>query len=412
MKKSLSLVLVLNVLTAMGYAQTNLDAEVDAELSKMYSATTQTVEAQPTAASTQAPVQAQPIYIVNQATPTVTSTSEAGAGAAAIAVQKQPTTIIEASPLTESRAEAIRKARQDAELSTEAQIVEKLERARLEDERRRAQLLFGDKLSGQGAENPAQPAATVQPAPQPQIIVVPTPVAPAPEKAEDEMVENEMKSALKAETILPVEPLAPVATKYFSGIVGVTQASDADHIKGNYSMGFTFGTRYDDTYAVEGSFIVSKYEVENINNIRWYGGYVDLFDVDQYSGNVALKYFFLKGMVRPVLGGLAQYSYRDFKWSDKNGTKPYNLSDSNSHAFDIGAIMGVEVQFSPTMSLGFDVRYLKNVAVNRNYSTSSLKYNSGAYTSPQKANDYQYGYRTPVEDEDHYMYGLSFQVGF
>src|SRR5690606_115192 len=158
-----------------------------------------------------------------------------------------------------------------------------------------------------GAQQPAapQPAAPQPAAPQPQIIIVPAPVAPAPEKAEGtdeaEMVESEMKSALKAESTLPPEPLPPLATKYSSASVGVTQASDADHVKGNYSMGFTFGTRYDDAYAVEGSFIVSNYEVENINNHRWYGQ-VDLFDVNQYSGNVALKYFFLKGMVRPVLG--------------------------------------------------------------------------------------------------------------
>lgn len=421
MKKSLSLVLVLNVLTAMGYAQTNLDAEVDAELNQMYSApsaTTVSQEAVP-AASTQAPVSAQPIYILNQATPTATATADSAAQAAAI--QKQPTTFIEASPLTESRAESLRKARQDAEMSTEAKIVEKLEQSRLEDEKRRAQQLFGDKLQGQSATDGAQPAAQpVAPQQVPQIIIVPTQMAPsAPEKKEEAAVttpavspvEAEMDIAVKTELSMPLEKAMPVTKKYFSGIIGVSDVKDADYVKGNYSMGFTFGTRYDDTYAVEGSFMVSNYEIENVNNVRWYDS-VDLFDVNQYSGNVALKYFFLKGMVRPILGGLAQYSYRDFKWSDKNGVTPYNLGDSNSHAFDIGGIMGVEVEFSPTMTLGFDVRYIKNVAVNRNYSTNNLKYNSGANPTQQQIADWQYGYRTPIEDLDHYLYGLSFQVAF
>jgi len=112
MNKPLSLVLVLSVLSTMGYAQSNLDAEVDAELNQMYSAkkaepSTVTIPSESSAAgaATHAPVTAQPVYILNQAT----------AQPAQIAVQKQPTTLIEASPLTESRAESLRKARQDAE---------------------------------------------------------------------------------------------------------------------------------------------------------------------------------------------------------------------------------------------------------------------------------------------------------
>ena len=64
---------------------------------------------------------------------------------------KQPTTVIEASPLTESKAETIRKARQDAELATEQTIVEKLEMSRMEDEKRRAEVLFGDKFNSLNA---------------------------------------------------------------------------------------------------------------------------------------------------------------------------------------------------------------------------------------------------------------------
>lgn len=435
MNKSLFLVLVLTALSTMGYAQTNLDAEVDAELDQMYAApatttttTTQSAQAAkvetvtipeansaPAAtAPTQTPVQGQPIYILNQATPTATAGANAEAGAGAAAVQKQPTTLIEASPLTESRAEAIRKARQDAEMSTEARIVEKLEQSRLEDEKRRAQALFGDKnLNGEPA--PAQ-APT---APQPQIIIVPQPVAPTPapvepkkEEVKAEPVDAEMNAAVTSEVSMPLEPVAPVAKKYFSGVAGVGEVSGADYVKGNYSLGFTYGTKYDDSYAIEGSFIYSHYEAENIYNVRWPGyDQVDLFDVNQYTGAVALKYYFLKGMVRPLLGGLAQYSYRDFQWSDKNGEMP-NLSDSTSHAFDVGAVAGVEIQFSPTMTLGFDLRYIKNIAVNRSYSTSDMRYQGAAPTTGQQEVDRRYGYRTPIEDLDHYVYALSFQVGF
>jgi hypothetical protein len=430
MKKQLSLVLVLSVLSVVGYTQnTNLDAEVEAELNKMYQssqkpsppANTMTIPSEPSAQApkVQPAVTAQPIYIVNP--PQVAS---AAVVAPAVSVQKEPTTLIEASPLTDSRAESLRKARQDAELSTEAKIVEKLEQSRLEDEKRRAQILFGDKLSNGAAtaEPTAQPAAPAQPVP-PQIIILPAPVAApvaeAPKKEEapadaaaltDKKVEAEMDAALKLETsvaAVPV-PVTPVMQKYFTGAIGVSDVG-SDVVKGNYALGFTFGTKYDSTYSVEGTFTFSNSEVENIRN-EIYWSPINLFDMNQYSGAVALKYYMFDGMVKPVLGGLAQYSYREFKWSDKNGFSP-SLGRSSSHAFDVGALAGIEIEFSPKMRMGFDVRYYKNIAVNRDYSTDRLRYNYGAMTQ-QQINDVNYGYRTPVEELDAYSYGLSMTVNF
>lgn len=413
MKKSFSLVLVLSVLSTMGYAQANLDNEVDAELNKMYSSGSDNKAATAAQTST-APVSGQPIYILNQATPTATSQSTS----AAAAVQKQPTTVIEASPLTESRAEALRKARQDAETSTEAKIVEKLEASRLEDEKRRAQILFGSKLdNGVNAETapaaqaaPVAPAvAPVQAAPVPQIYLLPAP-APVEAKKEEPVVstavEKEVEAAAQVESTMSVAVPAPVTSeKYFMGLVGVPMV-DSDDIQGNYSLGFTFGNKYDDSFAVEGSFIYSNYEAKNVNNY-WYTGRPDLFDVNQYSGSVATKWYLLKGMVKPLIGGLAQYSYRDFQWSDKNYVTPYNLGKSESHAVDIGLITGVEIQFNPNMTVGLDARYYKNVMVRRNYATDNL--NNSYY---QNAVNSQYGYRTPVENLDYFTWSLSARVSF
>ena len=424
MKKSFSLVLVLSVLSTMGYAQTNLDNEVDSELNKMYSTpTTQTqtktaeVQAPAAAQSNQAPVSGQPIYILNQATPTATSQSTS----AAAAVQKQPTTVIEASPLTESRAEALRKARQDAETSTEVKIVEKLEQSRLEDEKRRAQALFGDKLNNNApAEASAQatvvnaPANTPAPAPAPQIYIIPqqvAPVAAAPEKKEEvkkeeAKVEKEVKDADKAEAEMSVVMAAPAKTsqKYFASLIGVPVVDGANYVQGNYALGFTFGNKYDDSFAVEGSFIYSNLEAKNVNNY-WYPG--DLFDVNQYSGAVATKWYLLKGMVKPLIGGVAQYSYREFQWSDKNYARPVNLGKSESHSVDFGGIVGVEIEFNPNMTVGLDARYMKNLVVRRNYSTDNM--NNSYY---QNQVNQSYGYRTPIEDLDYYTISLSARVAF
>lgn len=422
MNKPMSLVLVLSVLSVMGYAQTNnLDAEVDAELTQMYQ--TSKVSAQPTngtvtipsegsaTSTTTTTVTSQPIYVVN---PPQAQSS--------VQVQTQPTTVIEASPLTESRAENLRKARQDAEMSTEAKIVEKLEQSRLDDEKRRAQALFGDKLNGQASEGvPAvAPAAPAQPQ-APQIIIIPQQAAPAAaapvEKAEvvDTKVEKEMEAAVASELSLPMESVivAPVAKRYFTGLIGVNEI-DSAAVKSNYALGFSFGTKYDDTYAVEGTFLYSNSEVENIRNQYSYYSYnqqVNLFDMNQYSGSMALKYYLLNGMVKPVIGGIGQYSYREFQWSDKNGYQR-SLSSSTSHAFDIGASAGVEIEFSPKMRMGFDVRYMKNIAVNRDYSTDVLRYNNGAPLTPQQIQDADFGYRTPIEELDSYSYTFALTVNF
>ncbi len=443
MYKSLSLVLAISVISAMGYAQTaNLDNEVDAELNQMYSASQpaavqaqkvevpqaakaqpiqvqQAATAQPTQAAEQtaqttAPVSAQPIYILNQATPTANSQSTSTAAN----IQKQPTTVVEATPLTESRAEALRKAREEAETNTEAKIVEKLEQSRLDDEKRRAQALFGDKLNGSAQQaNPEQaPAAAPQPQVNPQIIIIPqqvaAPAAPAADEVKKEdtsTAEAEVKEADKTEAQLaasmPVVPPAPVVQKYFSGIIGVPTIDGDQDVQGNYSLGFTFGNKYNDSYAVEGSFIYSNYESKNVNGF-WNYGTPTLFDVNQYSGVFAGKVYLMQGMVKPLIGGLAQYSYREFVVSDKNYYKP-NPSKSDSHSVDLGAMIGVEVEFSPTMTVGLDARYMKNLVVRRNYSTDSLSNN---YYQNQV--NYQWGYRTPIENLDYYTLSLSAKMTF
>lgn len=414
MKKSFSLVLAISVLSAMGYAQTNLDNEVDAELNQMYSTKAKTqneqVQAPAAAISNQAPTSGQPIYILNQATPTATSQSTSSA------VQKQPTTVIEASPLTESRAESLRRARQDAESSTEVKIVEKLEQSRLEDEKRRAQALFGDKLNNNNNVNTNtnnnSAEATAVAGPQPQVIILqqqpaPTPApTPAPAPVVVTPVEKEIIVVDKIEAEMSVAMPAPKKSeKYFSSMIGVPVV-DSEDVQGNYSLGFTFGNKYDDSFAVEGTFTYANFEAKNVNNY-WYNGRPDLFDVNQYSGAFAGKWYLSKGMVKPVIGGLAQYSYREFQWSDKNYERPYNMDKSESHSVDVGGIVGVEIEFNPNMTVGLDARYMKNLVIRRNYSTDNLS------NSPyQNAVNGQYGYRTPIEDLDYYTISLSARVAF
>ncbi len=371
--KSFLILAVLSLIPGVGFTQgAALESEVDSELEQLY--TTQApakkvvVQAQPSGGS-----QTQPIYILNQATPSAQANAQNTNTVQTQQIQKQPTTFVEASPMVESRADQMRKSRMDAEGQTETKIVEKLEQSRLDDEKRRADVLFGnkfDQLNNKPEEQQQQPVQPVQPI-QPTVIQVPVQtIAPPPVEQKDvltrEAIREELQSALKVEQDVPA---TAVETKYFSALLGMPDHPDSSNIRGNYSLGAIFGTKYDDTYAVEGAFVFSNYTMNPI----YYNGYVapDM-DVNQYSGSIGIKYFMFSGMVKPFVGGLGQYTYRTFQWANTGYAQYYTNSSSetstNSHAIDLGVNVGADVTFNSKFTVGFDYRYFFNLSSRRNQS--------------------------------------------
>lgn len=371
--KSFLILAVLSLIPGVGFTQgAALESEVDSELEQLY--TTQApakkvvVQAQPSGGS-----QTQPIYILNQATPSAQANAQNTNTVQTQQIQKQPTTFVEASPMVESRADQMRKSRMDAEGQTETKIVEKLEQSRLDDEKRRADVLFGnkfDQLNNKPEVQQQQPVQPVQPI-QPTVIQVPVQtIAPPPVEQKDvltrEAIREELQSALKVEQDVPA---TAVETKYFSALLGMPDHPDSSNIRGNYSLGAIFGTKYDDTYAVEGAFVFSNYTMNPI----YYNGYVapDM-DVNQYSGSIGIKYFMFSGMVKPFVGGLGQYTYRTFQWANTGYAQYYTNSSSetstNSHAIDLGVNVGADVTFNSKFTVGFDYRYFFNLSSRRNQS--------------------------------------------
>lgn len=371
--KSFLILAVLSLIPGVGFTQgAALESEVDSELEQLY--TTQApakkvvVQAQPAGGS-----QTQPIYILNQATPSAQANAQNTNTVQTQQIQKQPTTFVEASPMVESRADQMRKSRMDAEGQTETKIVEKLEQSRLDDEKRRADVLFGnkfDQLNNKPEEQQQQPVQPVQPI-QPTVIQVPVQtIAPPPVEQKDvltrEAIREELQSALKVEQDVPT---TAVETKYFSALLGMPDHPDSSNIRGNYSLGAIFGTKYDDTYAVEGAFVFSNYTMNPI----YYNGYVapDM-DVNQYSGSIGIKYFMFSGMVKPFVGGLGQYTYRTFQWANTGYAQYYtnsnNETSTNSHAIDLGVNVGADVTFNSKFTVGFDYRYFFNLSSRRNQS--------------------------------------------
>lgn len=396
MKKYLYILAALTISPHFSLAQ-GVGVDLDAELDQVVAQQKQTTVAAPTAAlpvatvNTSAgnivPMNGQPVYIVNQGPAYSAPQAE---------VQKQPTTYIEDTPLTTSRSEQIRKARQDAEVETEQKIVEKLEISRMEDEKKRAQVLFGDKFNSLQNQQQVQEQAVAQPVvaqpvAQPQPIIIQQAAQPVVEDNTRDIVREEIKAALDSEKELPV---APVETKYFSGFIGSAEYPDVSNVRGNISLGATFGTKYDDVMAIEGTFTYGNYTVDPDT---YYA-----VDVKQYSGAIAGKYLFFTGMFRPVLGGLLQYSYRNFTYDNKGySTNVYSYSNTNqeatSHAFDVGVLTGADLEFNSRFSLGFDFRYMFNLG---SRVSSNVNNWNGANSG------------TPIEKLQYYMMSVVGRVNF
>jgi hypothetical protein len=346
-------------------AANNFDDEVNAELDRMY----QTSKTQSQQKDSPAAVQVN----VNQAQQQDQVQQQ---------VQKQPTTYIEASPLTESRADKIRKARQEVEVQTEQRIVEKLEMSRIEDERRRSEILFGDKfnqLSNQGAQQvqvvqQQQAVPVVVASPVVQEIAAPVVVHQEEDTLDKEEVRAEISAALSE---MNEQNKKQDDKTYFSGLLGMADYPDAKNLKGEYAAGVAFGKVYDGKLAFEGSFIYASYQVEQVCPYSYYGygygaascgGYYmgqyfpTITQMDQYQVGMTAKYMFLKGFAfRPLIGGTVAYSYRSF--TDTQFAR-YN-SDATSQALDLGLVAGMDIELSDSFSIGLDYRYFMNLT-NRN----------------------------------------------
>lgn len=414
MTKQLLTLAVLSLMSGSVYAQNNLETELDSEINQLSAGANEQGPQVATGTPSSAAIApngsvngGQPIYILNQATPT------SNAQVQTTQVQKQPQVDIMAAPLQKSRAEQIRDARQQVEVETENRIVEKLEMARIEDEKRRAGMLFGDAFNQMGNQQNNIQAQNVnvnpQPQPQPQqqvIPVQPVQVLPTVQQVDEEntrdIIREELRAALKSEEELPVEP---TEERYFSGILGIGEYPDVTNVRGNYMLGASFGTKFDGTYAVEGTFTYGNFSVDQIG-----GGYYDSYygyyiprtvDVNQYSGSLAVKYLFFNGMVKPVFGGLVQYSYRTFNWSENQAFSGYNNNGqtASSHAIDVGVVTGADIEFSSKFSLGLDFRYMWNM------SSRVDAGNKGNFLSAPS-------YGTPIEKLQYYTMSLVGRVTF
>jgi opacity protein-like surface antigen len=314
---------------------------------------------------------AQGVVIMNSNTSTNTTPSSASSAAVS-----QPTTVVEAAPVTESKAELMRKARQGEEVKTEQKIVEKLEESRLREEQQRAERLFGNKLDAPPAAAAATATAVATPdaaAATATAVVVPEPkqeeVKPTQvtiEKVEIVQPKDEISEKPEAVSSMKVEEPAKddeKSDKFFVGGILAAPNYDTSNVKSNFGLGVSLGVNLETNWVIEGSFLYSNHNVDTYWQFPLYR------ELDQYDFTAAAKYYILSGKLKPYVGASISYIYRKYTSRSQYGNNPYGYgypydttsTDEDSNSVNGGLTAGVDFAISKNILLGGGLDYSFNL---------------------------------------------------
>jgi hypothetical protein len=296
-------------------------------------------------------------------------------------VIEQPTTVVTASPLTASRAEELRKTRERMEIETEQKIVERLETSRLEDEKKRVDNLFGNKLEQQAA---------------PAVVA---PLAPAAPVKSEEQLKSEIASQVRAD--LDAAKDAEEAKKEkarwsVGGVLATLDYPDAYNVGSDFGAGIAFNWIGPDRIVVELAAIFSQATIDE--------SYSLYKEVDQQNWTVASKYLFMKREFSPVVGGLASFTHREYtdmyQWGYNSTASGVNSATTD--ALDVGILLGVQFAPSKNITFGLDYRWLTNIETR--YSDPSA-FNRALYQNYSK--DFR-----PLEEIDYQFINMSMNFMF
>ncbi len=313
-----------------------------------------------------------------------------------IYVQKQESAVVEASPLSESAADKLRKQRIEMEQQTESKIVEKLEEARMKAEQERANKL----LTGLEEKKEEKKEEVMAP------VVAPVVVAPQAIQVVEPVIVQEVKPEpaveVKTELAKLDEEEKKSSHRLFVGADAGFVSYPADNIKTTGAAGFTVGSVIDEKYIVEGGFLYSKGDIESVVRDYIYGMFPTIIEMEQYNFSGAFKYRILKTRLSPYVGGSLSYTYRNYEDRQSNEiTYGYPALESSSWAIDLGLIVGADIRLTDSFTIGADLKYVMNVA----YDTNS----NGRYETSQMYDDF---YTDPVEELGYYNFLINAKFTF
>lgn len=285
-------------------------------------------------------------------------------------VSQQPATVVQAAPVVpDTRTEQLRKARESAELGTEQKLAEKLEESRLQDEKNRADRLFGNQAAPAVAPA-AAPAVTevkaaevvvVQPQAAPQAVQQVAPQAVQQPAAAAVIVQPVVASETAKADLKEAAEIEAVKEKYyFIGGIGTAQYYGAVNVVSNAAAGFGLGWDRKNNLAYEADFMYSNYMI----NEYWKPYWSAFKDMAQYDFSGAIKYSFnMTGAFRPMVGGFVTYTYRSYTNRVASCACSGMPGDSSttSSAVNVGLLGGAEYNLTREFAVGLEYRYSMNL---------------------------------------------------
>lgn len=262
----------------------------------------------------------------------------------------QNTQEVQATPLVNSKAQSLRRAREEMEVETEQKIVEKLEESRIRDEQRRSERIFGNKLDRLQEEPTPKPEPEVvyieKPAPQP---------ASAPIVMEQEIISDEVQMS---QSVQIDEPLMAPTRAYISADLGTSEYPDILNIQGKVATGVGVGVELPNRFVVEGRFRYSSYDLEKVG---WDGSSQGFRDVKQYNFGAGLNYKLLESTFTPKVGTSLSYVYRTI--SEDVG--PIVRDNTHSTGVDLGFLAGLDMDINEGFAMALDFNYFTNLSTRR-----------------------------------------------
>lgn len=321
-------------------------------------------------------------------------------GAQPIYIIQQPTTNVDAAPVKESRAEVLRKQREEVERQNEMKLIEKLEDDRLNAEKTRM-----DQLNG-GAAAVAAPVqttttTTVQ---QPQFVeqsgvAKPIPVIVVNQPAQNE---NNVAEAIVAAKVIDAAVKKDESKFILGPILGITNYPSISNVSGVYSIGASGEWLFSDNkFSVSGDVIYSSFDIRNVTVAPCYycipvPGTPIITTMNQWNAGSTLKYRFGEGTLKPFVGTYVGYTRRGY--SARVSWAYNNDSYTGSNAFDGGLLAGVAIKASDSIVFGAEFRYIWNFS----YRTDDpLAYGVSGYT---------YIIGAPLESLNYYTASVNMRI--
>lgn len=272
------------------------------------------------------------------------------------AKKSAPKKTVSQKPVAESV--KLKSERQKLEAETSEKMNQKLERARIEEEKKRQQELFVD---GQLNNAPVQSA------------YVPTSASTVKTTADLE------KSVLNEEN-----------NYYVAGVLGLLNYPTAANVRdANGAAGVQAGIALPYNLWIEAGFLYSFQEISG-NEAN------DITDVDQYSITAVPSYHWniADFWMTPIFGMAMAFTHRS-----------YNADTNKSNAFEMGPMVGLDMALNRSVSLGLDYRYMINVSYDSDVvisNTRTLRQTNAGTTVLNK----------PLEELNYQMIMLNTKITF